>query len=72
MKMQKLSLKGIKNVLSRAELREIMAGSGPGGGGGLPDGCGSGCYTNVPNSCPNIFCTICRSDFGGLHGTCQA
>jgi hypothetical protein len=28
MKTEKLSLKGIKNVLSRAELKKIMAGSG--------------------------------------------
>jgi len=28
MKSEKLSLKGIKNVLSRAELKKIMAGSG--------------------------------------------
>jgi len=34
MKIQKLSLSGIKNVLSRAELKTIMAGSGGGGGGG--------------------------------------
>ena len=28
MKKEKLSLKGIKNVLSRGEMRKIMAGSG--------------------------------------------
>ncbi|MES2109052.1 MAG: hypothetical protein V4577_09910 [Bacteroidota bacterium] len=67
--MQKLSLKGIKNVLSRAELREIMAGSGPGGGGGgLPDGCGSGCY---PGGCFGVFCKTCVPDGLGSHGTCQ-
>jgi hypothetical protein len=31
MKTEKLSLKSIKNVLGRAELKKIMAGSGPGG-----------------------------------------
>lgn len=44
MKNEKLSLKGIKNVLSRTELKKIMAGSGccnccycydVGGGGGF-------------------------------------
>jgi len=30
MKIEKLSLNGIKNVLSRAELKKIMAGSGSG------------------------------------------
>jgi hypothetical protein len=29
MKKEKLSLKGIKNELSRTEMRKIMAGSGP-------------------------------------------
>ncbi|MES2109050.1 MAG: hypothetical protein V4577_09900 [Bacteroidota bacterium] len=32
MKKEKLNLKGIKNALSRGELKEIMAGSGGGGG----------------------------------------
>jgi len=32
MKKEKLNLKGIRNVLSRNELKEIMAGSGGGGG----------------------------------------
>ena len=30
MKTEKLNLKGIKNVLSRAEMKKIMAGSGSG------------------------------------------
>jgi hypothetical protein len=41
MKKEKLSLKGIKNVLSRDEMKMIMAGSGGGGcaiGGPCPDG----------------------------------
>jgi hypothetical protein len=34
MKTEKLSLKGIKNVLGRADLKKIMAGSGGGNLGG--------------------------------------
>jgi len=30
MKKQRLSLKGVKNVLSRSEMKQIMAGSAPG------------------------------------------
>lgn len=37
MKKEKLSLKGIRKVLSRSELKEIMAGSGT-----------PGCRTNLP------------------------
>jgi hypothetical protein len=33
MKTQKLNLRSIKNVLSRSEMKTIMAGSGGGGGG---------------------------------------
>jgi len=40
MKKEKLSLKNIKNVLSKAEMKKIMAGSG--GCGGVNDHCGSG------------------------------
>ncbi|MDB5016221.1 MAG: hypothetical protein JWQ84_1053 [Mucilaginibacter sp.] len=42
MKKERLSLNAIKNVLSRAELKKIMAGGSGGGGstggGGCPDG----------------------------------
>jgi len=60
MKTEKLSLKGIKNVLSRAEMKKIMAGSGS-------DGCGNGCYSDA--YCP--FCGRCVSSFGTSFGTCQ-
>jgi hypothetical protein len=56
MKVEKLSLKGIKNVLSRAELKRIMAGSsggGGGGGGGCPIPCAPNCNTLVELSCRN-------------------
>lgn len=57
MKFEKLSLASVKNVLSRAELRKIMAGSGTGGtgtggggggGGGTggSSGSGQGCYVS--------------------------
>ena len=42
MKTQKLSLKSVKNALSRAEMRNIMAGSGGGGGGGGGGNCTTG------------------------------
>jgi hypothetical protein len=53
MKTEKLSLKGIKTVLSRRELKKIMAGgSGPGGGGGQ---CSTGgCVTML--DCGGGFC----------------
>ncbi|HVW12401.1 MAG TPA: hypothetical protein VHB54_01180 [Mucilaginibacter sp.] len=69
MKKDKLSLKGIKNVLSRDEMKMIMAGSGSGGPGGS-GGCGQGCYLNAgPLGCPN--CGTCVSLFGTNAGTCQ-
>jgi hypothetical protein len=40
MKKEKLSLNGIKNVLSRTELKNIMAGSS-GGGSGTGGSCGT-------------------------------
>jgi hypothetical protein len=58
MKKQKLDLKSVKNALSRAEMRKIMAGS---------DGCGTGCY----GGCFGTFCNACVSDGNGSHGTCQ-
>lgn len=68
MKIKKLSLSNVKNVLSRAELKSIMAGSGSsgggggGGGGGYPGGgTGSGgCFTqNSP--CSSIGDSYCCS-----------
>jgi len=67
MKIEKLSLNGIKNVLSRAELKKIMAGSGGGG-----PGCENGgweipcctCYTSesqtyYPQSPPLTYLCSC-------------
>jgi len=82
MKFEKLSLASVKNVLSRAELRKIMAGSGPGGtsggggtgggGGGGGTSGGQGCYT-APSTgidgCPAG--TSCVSNGYGSSGTCQ-
>ncbi|MGZ3998997.1 MAG: hypothetical protein ACXVIY_00110 [Mucilaginibacter sp.] len=67
MKTQKLNLKSIKNVLSRAEMKKITAGSGggPGGGGGICD--------NVPceifQQC-NQYCHGCIINPGGGASTC--
>jgi len=77
----------IKNVLSRAELRKIMAGSGGGtppsgggGGGGGGGGTGSG---GGGGGAPGEGCytnginpfacwsQVCIPDGMGLHGTCQ-
>jgi hypothetical protein len=74
MKFEKLSLASVKNVLSRSELRKIMAGSGGGappgggggggGGGGSAGGGGQGCYGSY-------FGCNCVPDGLGSHGTCQ-
>jgi len=61
MKIEKLSLNGIKNVLSRAELKKIMAGSG----GGTPPG------NPPPGGCPNLGYAIpCCQCFTGGGGSC--
>jgi hypothetical protein len=66
MKTEKLSLSNIKNKLSRAEMKKIMAGSGGGGGGGgcvpLDDPCcypgpgQNGCPQNAPICCSGLSC----------------
>ncbi|WP_143007922.1 hypothetical protein [Pedobacter antarcticus] len=62
MKIEKLSLSNVKNVLSRAELKSIMAGSGTGGDGGspfTPGGTGSGACGTHYSYCisgPNTNC----------------
>jgi hypothetical protein len=70
MKFEKLSLASVKNVLSRAELRKIMAGSGapppPSGGGGGGGGGGGSAGSGNCNSdldCP--WGERCNS-FGGI------
>jgi hypothetical protein len=55
MKIEKMTLKGIKNVLSRSEMKKIMAGSS--GGGGRCD----------TAQCPDFNCCsglVCCSDSG--------
>jgi len=53
MRTEKLSLKNIKNVLSRSEMKRVMAGSGGGG-------CnyGSACNLPFPEQNP-ICCSSC-------------
>ncbi|MDB4903002.1 MAG: hypothetical protein JWQ63_2283 [Mucilaginibacter sp.] len=62
MKTEKLSLKGIKNVLSRGELKRIMAGSG--NCSGLNGACGVGTQA--------VCCSglTCRTTVFG-QGSCQ-
>jgi hypothetical protein len=55
MKTEKLSLKSIKNVLSRAEMKTIMAGSDGGGGG---TGGGSGGCPNYGYAIPCCQCWV--------------
>jgi hypothetical protein len=57
MKKQRMSLNSIKNVLSRAEMRNIMAGSGGGGSSG--------------HGCSNSSCTVYDGiyTYPGLCGT---
>jgi hypothetical protein len=57
MQTQKLSLGSIKNVLSRAEMKKIMAGS-DGGGGCSGDACSGSC-------------TFTSGDCKGKSGTCS-
>jgi hypothetical protein len=84
MKFEKLSLASVKNVLSRAELRKIMAGSGapppppPGGGGGGGGGgsAGGGGGSNSGNPCFTGFaCTsgVCTPNTFDKYmaGSCQ-
>jgi len=65
MKTEKLSLSGIKNVLSRAELKKIMAGSG-----GLS--CGSTCddLGRDPGCPSNCLCGIITSGQGKGSESC--
>lgn len=68
MKKEKLSLKSIKNVLSREELKKIMAGStgecsfcGPGG-----YTC-CGCYDTYPYSSYALYGVACANDTCNAH-----
>jgi len=60
MKIEKLSLKGIENVLSREELKKISAGSGS--GPCIPHG-QTNCNNPGATCCPGLQCYT-------LTGTC--
>ncbi|MDP9046724.1 MAG: hypothetical protein M3N14_01220 [Bacteroidota bacterium] len=60
MKTEKLSLKRVKNALSRGEMKKIMAGSGGG-----PDGGGGGCSSTILP--PATF--YCHDSTGYILGT---
>ena len=70
MKKEKLSFKGIKNVISRDELKNIMAGSGPGTPGGGGGGTPPGCQPCMP-SCTNVL-VYCADSNGASIGTILA
>lgn len=67
MKMQKLSLKGVKNVLSRAEMKNIMAGSGGGGCRSWGNPCNVGETGMGSLCCPGVACV----PYAGF-GMCEA
>lgn len=73
MKTQKMNFKNIKNVLSRSEMKKIMAGSSGGSGGtGGSGGAGGGCVDSGQvcdidlECCPGDHCITI-----GLGGTCM-
>ena len=69
MKTEKMSFKNIKDVLSRDEMKSIMAGSDGGGGGGSCSSCYAGgvayhCeFTSTPSG------GFCSCSAGGNDGT---
>jgi hypothetical protein len=67
MKKEKLSLKGIKNVLSRIEMKRIMAGSG-----GTCATYGQQCGSNIPGASYPPCCDglICVGSPSGESATC--
>ncbi|MFC0513595.1 hypothetical protein ACFFGT_05260 [Mucilaginibacter angelicae] len=78
MKKEKLSLSGIKNVLSRAELKKIMAGSS-----NRCDYCGAGgyvccaCYFNGHLSLKGAYCHdtcagFCQTGFDTQQLSCAS
>jgi hypothetical protein len=70
METKKLSLSGIKNVLSRAELKKIMAGSGGVGSAYCIGSTGSWYYPSGPVSysqCSQDITTYCSSGHGGCN-----
>ena len=58
MKTKKMSLADVKDKLSRAEMKNIMAGTAPGGGK-----CGDFC--NSSDDCPDSHCGLCESKDDG-------
>jgi hypothetical protein len=68
MKIEKLSLKNIKNVMSRDELKSIMAGSS-----NRCDFCGAGgyiccaCFLGT-NTCPSLLGPYCHDTCAGFCG----
>ena len=62
MKREKLTLKGVKTVLNREELREIMAGGcgkppgGPGGGGSCDSYLNPSSQPFALQCCPGVKC----------------
>jgi len=77
MNIEKLSLASVKNVLSRAELKKIMAGSGGGSGGGGGTGGDGGDCTNACGGtlgpCSTGPCTsvACPDDPNFTHTVCN-
>ena len=57
--MQKISLKSVKEFLSRDEMRKISGGSNPGPGGG---GCNYPCQLHL--DCPSA-CPVCKNAVNG-------
>jgi hypothetical protein len=80
MKKERMSLKSIKNVLSRAEMKNIMAGSGSGGGSGSGT-CGNvqllpmmpfACHDRTGFVLGTIYSGYCNSNpCGTVFVTCQ-
>jgi hypothetical protein len=62
MKIEKMSLRNIKDILSRSEMKVIMAGSG---GGSCPscfvNGASMGCYTQTVGSKTGCRCGLVGS-----------
>ncbi len=79
-KIRKLNFAEMGRTLTRAEMKEIIAGYGPGGGGGGGAGDGEIClycftpngtecwYRNPPSSNPNADCQSIYPGYGGVYG----
>jgi hypothetical protein len=71
MKIEKLSMQDIKNVLSRNELKSIMAGSGGGCGCELPIGQNLCCQC-LPGVDYHLFCRLTDPPMGDCSGFCES